>query len=240
MAYVGFSTGSLHQIGMPFDERIRLYLSLGAEAIELGFATPSTLLEYQLSNQSISDIKEFRSVSVHAPWKGLRYGSDNSTRKVVDKLRRLCDDLPITGLVLHPDTIDDFDMLNKSGLPFLLENMDIRKSYATHPDQFREFVKNYQFGFVLDVQHAYEHDHSMAIAKEFIEVMGDRLKQMHVSGRSASEIHVPVFQSSNRESILDILKLGLNVPKIFEGIVVKDIRNTIQQELSYVRLFEKI
>ena len=239
MANIGFSTGSLHRSGVPFDERIRKYHSFGADAIELGFATPDALFSYQLTDQSRKDITKFNTVSIHAPWKELRYGSDEGTRKVVDKLRYLCDELPITGLVLHPDRIDDFKMLDKSGLPFLLENMDIRKTSATHPEEFREFAKRYRFEFVLDVQHVYEHDHSMGLASEFIELMGNRLKHMHVSGNSSSEIHVPVFQSENREEILKVLKLGLNVPKIFEGIVLENVDDTIKKELSYVGSFER-
>lgn len=238
MANIGFSTGSLHRAMIPFEERIRLYSSSGADAIELGFATPIDLLDYQLSVQSKKDIKEFRSVSIHAPWKGVRYGLGEDTRKLIDKLAYLCDELPISGIVLHPDRIDDFDMIDRLGLPFLLENMDIRKSYAIHPAQFKEFANRYQFGFVLDVQHAYEHDSSMKLAREFIETMGGRLKHMHVSGNNLSEIHVPVFQSDNKESILEILKLRIDVPKIFEGIILGDFQNVVRQELMLIRSLE--
>lgn len=182
MANIGFTTGSLYRSDIPFDERIRLYDSLGADAIELSFATPSQLFDYNLSKQSKQDIKKFASISIHAPWKEVRYNSDSKTPEIINKLRELCNQLPVEGLVLHPDTIDDFEILDQSGLPFLLENMDRRKSYGTHPEQFRELKRKYNFGFVLDVEHAYEHDSSMKLARELIEAMGDRLKHMHVSG----------------------------------------------------------
>lgn len=239
MTNIGFTTGSLYGSGIQFNDRIKLYHSLGADAIELSFATPTQLFEYDLSEQSKQDIKKFASVSIHAPWKEVRYDSDPETQTIINKLRTLCEQLPIKGLVLHPDTIDNFEVLDQSGLPFLLENMDRRKSYGTHPDQFRELKRKYNFGFVLDVEHAYEHDSNMKLAKEFIEVMGDRLKHMHVSGCSKSEIHVPTYCAINKKDITEILKLGLTVPIILEGILLEDIPNSITKELEYIRSFER-
>ena len=79
----------------------------------------------------------------------------------------------------------------------------------------------------------------MKLAKELITVMGDRLEHMHVSGCSESEIQVPTFWADNKDAIIEILKLGLDVPKILEGILLDDISNTITAELSYVKSFEK-
>lgn len=117
--------------------------------------------------------------------------------------------------------------------------MDKRKTFGTHPNQFRDIARKYNFGFVLDVQHAYEHDSSMQLAKEFIDVMGNRLKHMHVSGYSKSEIHVPTYCSVNREAITKILEIGVKVPKILEGILSIDVNETIKNELVYIRNHER-
>ena len=53
MAKIGFTTGSLYRSNISFDERIKLYHSLGADAIELSFVTPKDLLDYHLSEQAI-------------------------------------------------------------------------------------------------------------------------------------------------------------------------------------------
>ena len=239
MANIGFTTGSLYKSDIPLDERIRLYHSLGASAIELSFLTPSQLSAFQLSGQIEKYIHKFSSVSIHAPCKDIRYDGNKETQEVIEKLRALCHRLPITGLVLHPDTIDDFEVLETSGLPFLLENMDRRKASGTHPIQFREFKRKYGFGFVLDVQHAYEHDSTMQLARELIDVMGDRLKHMHVSGYNDLEIHVPVYCAINKAAITAILRISPNVPKILEGILTENIQDSIVKELNYVQNFER-
>ncbi len=239
MAAVGFTTGSLYRSGLSLNDRIKLYLSAGADAIELGFSTPNELLAYELTEAAARAIKQFKHISIHAPSKEVRYGSNSDTRKIIEKLKFLCSRLLITGIVVHPDAIDDFELLEQSGLPFLLENMDKRKAYGTHPEHFRELKEKYNFGFVLDAEHAYEHDPSMQLAREFIEVMGGRLKHMHVSGCSQSEIHVPTFRAVNKRAITEILKMGLNVPKILEGALLEEIQNSITRELEFVRSYER-
>ncbi len=238
MAPIGFTTGSLYRSDISFDRRIGLYHSLGADAIELGLATPDQLFGYKLSDQTIAYLSKFKFVSVHAPWKEVTYDSDSTTQRIIDSLRSICEQLPIKGLVLHPDTIRDLDILNQSGLPFLLENMDRRKPYGTHPEHIEDLKRESDFGFVFDVQHAYEHDPTMQLAREMIDIMGDRLKHMHVSGHSESEIHVPTYCADNREAIVEILKLGIDVPKILEGILLEDIENLARSELEFIRTYE--
>jgi len=235
MANVGFSTGSLHKTNIPFNERIELYHSLGADAIELSFGTPNQLLNFQLSEQIINILEKFAFISIHAPCKEVRYDNSFETHKIIDKLKTLCGKPNIRGLVLHPDNIDNYEILDQSGLPFLLENMDRRKSYGTHPEQFQKLKNKYNFGFVLDVEHAYEHDSSMQLAKEFVDVMGDGLKHMHVSGCNNAKMHVPTYQAINKEAIAEILKMNLNVPIILEGSLFGDIQNSIKEELEYIR-----
>jgi len=238
MNHIGFTTGSLYYSKISLEEITKLYSSLGADAIELSFATPNQLIENKISKETFYNLQKYKFISLHAPWKEVRYDFNEDTDKILDKLTNLCDTLPIRGIVLHPDTINRFEILIQSGLPLLIENMDKRKLYGTNSEQFKELKRKYNFGFVLDVQHAYEHDSSMQLAKEFISVIGNKLNHMHISGSSESEIHVPTFNAINKEAITNILKLNINVPKILEGRLNKDIEETIKKELEYVRSFE--
>ena len=239
MERIGFTTGSLYRSDVAFDDVIRLYHSLGATAIELSFATPTSLAAFELSPRLIDDTNKYSSISIHAPWKEVRYNSNTDTDAIIEKLKHLNARLPVNGIVLHPDTIDDFSRLERSDLPFLMENMDRRKSFGTHPEHFEKLRKDYNFGFVFDTEHAYEHDPNMDLAIELINVMGKRLKHMHVSGCSNSEIHVPTHISDNREAVIKILELRIEVPKILEGILLENISQTASEELNFVRNYEK-
>lgn len=239
MANIGFTTGSLYFSQIPLKNIVKMYYSLGADAIELSFSTPNALLEYKFDKEIIKDIQKFETISIHAPWKEIRYDSGDDTDKIIKKLKRIYDKLPIKGIVLHPDRVDGFERLEKTGLPFLIENMDQRKEYGISPEQFKIFKKDYNFGFVLDLQHSYEHDPTMKTAKKLIKIMGDRLKHIHVSGCNQFERHAPTYLADNKKSISKILKMGINTPKILEGILSENIKETIKNELRYIRNYEK-
>jgi hypothetical protein len=73
---------------------------------------------------------------------------------------------------------------------------------------------------------------------EIISIMGDRLKEMHISGQIKSETHYPIHASDNRQTIQKILELGIDVPKILEVTLVDNIRQTTSKELRFMRKFE--
>jgi len=65
------------------------------------------------------------------------------------------------------------------------------------------------FGFVLDVQHAYENDPTGKLAIEAAEMMGSRLRHLHVSGQKQRpeglSRHSFLYEADNREEILRVL-----------------------------------
>jgi len=238
MAYVGLSTDDFEDIHISLKNRIEFSDSLG-EALELYFENPKDLHDFKLTSEIIKEIKKHKYVTIHAPSTDVKYTSNESTDLMFEKLKYLCKKLPIKGIVIHPDVVEDFLKLEKSGLPFLIENMNKEKNTGTHTSHFKEYVKKYKFNFVFDIQHAFEHDPSMKQGKEILKIMGNRLQHMHVSGCNKKHDHYPTFISDNKKNIIEILKMGIPVPKILEGFLVIDFRNVAVDELRFVESFEK-
>lgn len=239
MPKIGFSTGCLHRTKLTMAEKIAFFKSVGANSIEFIFRSLSDLMNGNLSSAAQRVSENFNYVSIHAPWENIRYGADADTDAVIEKLKNLCGLLPIKGIVIHPRKIDGFEKLEKSKLPFLIENSGRGKPVGTLPEYFTRLKLNHSFGFVLDIQHAYEHDSSMRLAEELIEAMGDRLKEIHVSGHALPLNHVPTHLASNKDAIIEILKLKIPAPKILEGILFsEDIYKTAAEELSLVKSYE--
>lgn len=239
MTYIGFTTRCPHKAGVSINEAIELYRPLGATAIELAFDSPDKLYGFEPSPETLGEIGRHGFISIHAPWKGVRYNPGSGADGVIERLRHLCEQIQVGGIVLHPDTIDDFAYLEKPGLPFLLENVDRRKGFGTRPEHFRRLAEDFGFGFVFDTQHAYEIDPTMYLAGELVSVMGSRLNLMHVSGGAESEGHVPVYAADNRDAIIQALESGISVPKILEGALLKDITEAASRELDFVRGYER-
>ena len=238
MAYIGFSTGDFDDPSLYLSNRTKICDYLG-EAIELFFETPKDLYNFKLTDDIIKEIKEYKYITIHSPSTDVTYGSNSTTEDVFKKLRYLCKELPIKGIVIHPNVVEDFSKLEESGLPFLIENMDERKSTGTHPLHFKEYAKKYKFNFVFDVQHAFQHDSSMKLGEELIKVMGNRLQHVHVSGCNKKHRHYPTFISDNKENITKILEMKIPVPKILEGFLLIDIKNSVTDKLKFVESFEK-
>jgi endonuclease IV len=238
MSSVGFSTGCLHRTSLTLKQKIEFLHLIGANAIELCFASLSELTNNAPSPAALEILKKFDSISIHAPW-NIRYGKNPETDKALKKIKALCNLLPIAAIVIHPHKIDDFTRLESLNLPFLLENLDNRgKTFGTRPEHFEKLKRDCDFNFILDVQHAYTHDQAMSLTKELIDVMGDRLKELHISGCNSLLRHAPVHLAENKEAILKILNLKIPVTKIIEGVFWENVKGVAIKELALIKSYE--
>ncbi|MFO8016282.1 MAG: hypothetical protein R6U32_04205 [Candidatus Woesearchaeota archaeon] len=242
MRHTGFSTGCLHGSGMSMEEIVELYLSAGADAIELSFATPQEMEDFQLSDNLSGKINKFDYVTVHAPWKRNYHFHDEEARMVVDKIGEISAKADIRGVVVHPDPLPPLNILMESGIPFLIENMDHMKYFGTEPKHFRQFKRYYNLDFVFDIQHAYEHDPSMKLAEELMICIGPRLKHMHASGQAGGLNHSLIHAAENRDAITGILQkaagLGIEKPVIIEGVMSgsrENFYNSARKEMELVK-----
>ena len=237
MEKIGFSTGCLYKENLDILKIIDLYISIQANAVELSFADERSLDDFIITPEITEKLKRFDHVSVHAPWHTVNHLSYNNVGAgILYRLKDLIERFPISGIVFHPDKFVDLRILENSGLPVLIENMDKRKDIGIYLEYFAELKRDFDFGFVLDLQHAYEHDSSMKLAEEMVDVMGDRLKQYHISGYNhINPSHSPVFCSKNRIAITDVLKKKNNVPGILEGILTEPIFEMAVLELGFMR-----
>ncbi|MFC1733253.1 hypothetical protein ACFL6I_23390 [candidate division KSB1 bacterium] len=248
MSNIGFSTGCLYKLQKNIDEIVWFYEHIGATAVELCFATSSELADFEITSGLLESVKKIPHVTLHAPWKEIRYNNSYASKKVLERLKHISEKfkekkIKLKGIVVHPDIIDDLDSLSYTNLPFLIENMDKRKDFGTLPEHFEKLKQRCKLGFVLDVQHAYENDPKMYMAGELIDVMGDRLKELHVSGFFGKQNHYPVHASENEKEISQILRLNIHAPKILEGIIEYEQLSPSQvarNELEFVKNYHKM
>ncbi|MCK5332471.1 hypothetical protein KAJ41_01245 [Candidatus Parcubacteria bacterium] len=240
----GFSTGCLYKLDINVYQRIKLYSQLGADALEIMFNDSNQLENFQTSKEIVSDIEKYKFVSLHAPNdKNSKYNFSLQSKKMIEKLKFLCETFEVSGIVFHPNTIESLSVLERSGLPILLENMDIRNHIGIDPEYFEKIKNNYDFGFVLDFQHVFENDPLMESVKDFIQVMGDKLRHIHLSGQTDFSNHYPSSLAANREEIKKSFSAKIQVPIILEGVLEKDMSKDVSKillrELEFVGSFEK-
>ncbi|GEM_PF-1102457 len=241
---IGTNSGFLMKCGMSFIDMVRFVKECGANSFELSFRYSEELLNFELTYEIVELLSSFNYLSIHAPFDPVenpRYRNDEFGQKIVLKLKDLVDRLPIEGIVFHPNNIDDFDFLAGIGLPILIENMDIRKNGFKNLDDISKLKDKYDFGFVLDVEHAFENDPSMELTRDLIGVMGDRLEEVHISGAKSDKPmsvgknnHCLLSESEYRDKLLGILREVGDVSIILEGMAKEDSREVLKSELNYI------
>ncbi|MFA5856383.1 MAG: hypothetical protein WC867_03430 [Candidatus Pacearchaeota archaeon] len=234
MNKIGFSTGILHSSSLKEKEKIKLFKKLNCTAIELGFGRTEELEGIVFDFVIKEDLKSFNYVSIHAPW-DLNYGNNSESEKVIGILKEINSRTKLDGIVIHPHKIKDYSVLEKSGLPILIENMSLKICYKSEPKFFNDIKRKFGFNFVLDIQHAYDDDPSMNLARELKDAMGDRLAELHISGNSPTNAHFPTYKSHNREIISSFISECKGIPRILEGYDRKSGSKDLPEEYSFIK-----
>jgi hypothetical protein len=141
------------------------------------------------------------------------------------KMKKIVNDHKIKTCVIHRDGfLNQGKYLNQIitelNKPITIENLDGSRDNKREIEDLQILKNDYEVSFMLDVQHAYEHDHSMNYAKELYSFMEDKLTHLHVSGETENNIHSLVHKSRNAKEIIDFLGYIFSkkkVPIVLEG-----------------------
>ncbi len=128
-----------------------------------------------------------------------------------------------------------YEKMISSGIPLAVENMDSRKDSGFKLEELEKLVIAVGCLFVLDVQHAYEHDPEMKYAGDLLESLKDKLAHLHVSGETDSSIHSLVCKATNAKKIVEFIGRMLstkNVPLILEGEYTTS--DELRQEIEFL------
>src|SRR3989338_3793281 len=231
---LGFPTGHITAVTQ-LIERAALYKTLGCKTIELGIYT---LQELQLIEDNIDQVvtalSEFAVISVHAPVKDFRYDSSPYSHEFCGRVNRIIGKLKPHIVVVHPQLIDDVNVLASYDWPLGIENMDWRKTTGRFPTELNPWFKRFpKAKMVLDLNHVYTQDRTMALAKDLWDTFHDRIQHIHLSGFiDGQQPHVPFYKSSC-DRILESLPT-LALPMILEIGIAHTSENDVRREYDYV------
>lgn len=232
---IGLSTGWFYakKIFSLFFQKLVLQ-EIGANCVEF------CLDDWDVRNQRILSLENARIFnsepfifrSVHLP--------DFDGRRV-EIVRYVVDRCQASVALIHPLKIkgdyptENYRELICSGVPLAVENIDLSEDSGFKITDLKKLVKVVGCFFVLDVQHAYEHDHSMKYAASLLESLEDRLVYLHISGEAENINHSLVYKATNASKIVEFVSQVLSVkkvPLILEGMW-KDSRE-LKQEIDFL------
>jgi hypothetical protein len=208
----GFSTGSLHK-EFSTKEALAFLKKSGIKVVELGFVKMDRIQKGWADELTEEDLEGFNYMSLHSPV--IKYGKNIETEIVFEKINKINKLRKLDLVVFHPDTVEDFSVFENQNFPIGFENMDNRKNAYKNPDDLQKLLDNSDFGMILDVNHICTNDPTMTLAKEFYDRLGNKIKEIHLSGYTA--YHEPLFQTLQRKIIESIVDFG--VPIINEAVI---------------------
>lgn len=151
-------------------------------------------------------------VSVHAP--GARL--DTTADACCELLSRLPHDV-----VLHPDVYGDAARVADLGPRAVFENMDAAKAFGRALDDLRTVFERFpEAGLCLDVAHVWTNDRTLRLGHELLDALGDRLRQLHVSGIEPDGTHRPTTPS-DLELYAPLLDRCRDVPWLLEAVLAE-------------------
>jgi hypothetical protein len=163
-------------------------------------------------DQSPDALDAFERVSVHAP-----ATMNEDAVDVVGLLEPFSFDV-----VLHPDVYGAEPACARLGARALFENMDVAKRCGRGLDDLQEVFATFpDAGFCLDVAHVWTNDRTLRLGHELLDVLGGRLRQLHVSGIEEDGTHRPTTQA-DLELYEPLLERCRHVPWLLEAELVAE------------------
>ena len=229
---IGFTLGVVKHFMEPMsNETLQMFLDAGANALEISFIKLERLEKIPLLE--INLIKKFKHVSIHLP--KIEYRNDKATKDILEKISGFATKINAVVLVLHPDLVKEWQVIEDLGLPIGIENMNASKETGKTVEQLTRIFKSHDLKFVLDTNHVYSVDSSMKLNGDMINAFSHRLVEVHASATSKEEDHIS-FLNAHQEFL--IKAIPAHVPIILETAIHDECSaSRLKKELSYVKKF---
>lgn len=230
------SVGSCYDLKMSRKEAVNFIHNYAVNGIELVFATPKEILEFEFDKEILDLINSFEFRSIHMPFHEVEYKADEETRKVITKGSEIANSIKASYLVFHPSNIKNFSVLDYSKKN-CIENLNSKKynkGYQTPSDIKKVLKENPKLWLVLDTCHMLE---SGFDPNDFLELK-DRVVSLHlaVQWKQGERIRTHGFLQENLEQLEKIKPLlKLDVPKIIEVDIYPNKVKMIEKEIELVK-----
>lgn len=227
MKNIAISTASFCLWDIGPKRKLELCKDLGFEHVVIAFSTLKMIKQFISSPQLCQQLCEFKSVSIHAPWRGISYKENRIANETIQCLNKITKEANISSVIFHFDCIEDFEWLKNCNFKYYIKNPN-RYSWEI----FSSAIKEHGFEYVLDINRATRFENYI---DKYLENHSDSLKAVYVSGYVDDLGRTPITESGQL-FLLDKLKTieapivieGLFSPGDFQGIR-DEIKNIIHQ-----------
>ncbi len=228
MKNIAISTAAFCLWDIGPKRKLEICKDFGFEHIVIAFSTLKMLKQFSKSDELCRLLKDFKSVTIHSPWRGVRYKENKATREIIECLKDIMYRVDISSVIFHYDCIDDFKWLQECTFTYYIKNPSHHSL-----ESFSASMKQHGFESVLDINRATRFDDYV---DQYLEEHSDTVKAVHVSGYIDDLGRTPIAESG-QEHLLEKVKY-LKAPLIIEGLFspgdfqgIRDEIQTIQERV---------
>ena len=239
---IAISTGSCYDLGLNPLESIHFlekYKHL-IQGIEVALATPQEFKEFKPDNKALEFLKSLDFVSIHLPFQEVRYANNKETQELLTKAEALAKQINAQHLIIHPNTVDDFNSL-KTSIPICIENLNKKpenKGYFTVEEMSQVLKQQPNLYLALDIAHALGNNINPT---EFL-TLKNKIREIHVNGQwiKKGNLKEHGFLTEGTPEQLEKVKetLKLNVPKVIEADIYPEKLPLLEKEIQLIKQLE--
>jgi hypothetical protein len=231
---ISISTGCIHKFSDDRNILIEELKNMPVQGIELSFAHPNYLLDFNINKDNLEYLQGLRYNSIHAPWIDIKYGNNDVSKKVLVAIENIFKLIKAQCVVFHEEQIEDYKFIMNSNFLPAIENDDWLKPKHNTEDIRNILNSNQKFKFILDFAHAMTVSHADVIT--YFNEFKDKLAEVHLSViNKESGKHDFLYKNKDKEinDLVSNLENGF-MPVVLEGIASS--LNDIKEEIEYIRL----
>jgi hypothetical protein len=236
---VAISIGSCYDLKLNYPEAIRFIQKYPVDGIELLFAIPQDLIDFEFEKENLEYINSLKFKSIHMPFHEVGYDKNLGTTELIKKGSKIAKQINANYIVFHPDKIKNYSVLDWSRKNCVenLNSKEHNKGFQTAEDMKRLLEEHPKLGLVVDTCHIIENN---LVPKTFLNLQ-DKIASLHlaVQWKQGERIKTHGFLQENLgqlENIKQLLKL--DVPKIIESDFYPEKVSMIEKEIELIKSLE--
>lgn len=193
---------------------IKYAKQLELEAVELTLGKKEEAFAFSLDEENMDFLASQKYISIHAPFHILNNSEgEEEIIRLLTHVEEIYNKTNAKTVVFHPNDLPSEKILKKFNFHISIENMPKNRWFSIA--DLEKLLNKYQSaGLCLDTAHAFSY--SKEQLKEIVDRLGERVTQVHLSGRGNGRDHVRLREADEGfyESLKPLKKL--NVPIIIE------------------------
>jgi len=237
---IAISIGTCFDLHLNYSQAINFVKGFsGAEGIELLFATPKDLFDFEFEKEDLDFVNSLKFKSIHMPFHEIEYANNLNTKNIIEKGSLIASQISADYLVFHPSTIKDYSILDNS-VKNCVENLNSKehnKGFQSAQDMAILLNEYPELGLVIDTCHMLENN----INPESFLDLKDKIMALHLAVQWQQEKRTRThgFLQENPEQLEQIKPLlKLDVPKVIESDFYPEKVLMIGKEIDLIKSFE--